>query len=139
MSLFVLISIRVTILILAMFLKKFWNKGKMPEYRHKKQYSGIKSLFICQNLQQGTAPFDNEEYKRSLFNRIQSKFRSHIFYCFLFIHLFITSDISSLIQMDLCRISGGQTAWPLLTQAYVALGFFAVICQKGYLMITGVL
>jgi len=44
----------------------------MPEYRRKKQYSGIKSLFICQNLQQGTAPFDNEEYKRLFLNLISA-------------------------------------------------------------------
>ena len=30
-------------------------------------------------LQRGTAPFDDEEYKRSLFNRIQTECRSHIF------------------------------------------------------------
>ena len=62
------------------------------------------------HLQYGSASFDDEEYKRSLFNRIQSKFRSHIFYCFLFIHSLITFDISSFIQMDLCCISVGQTA-----------------------------
>ena len=56
-----------------------------------------------------------------------------------YIHLLIILAISSFIQMDLCRISGGQIACPLLTQAYVAVGFFAVICQNGYLIITGVL
>ncbi|WP_455484913.1 AraC family transcriptional regulator [Eubacterium sp.] len=34
-------------------------------------------------LQQVTAPFGDKEYKRSLFNRVQSKFRSHILHCFL--------------------------------------------------------
>ena len=61
-------------------------------------------------LQQGSASFDGEEYKSLLFNRVQSKFRSHILHCFLFIHSLITFDMSSFIQMDLCRISGGQTA-----------------------------
>ena len=63
-------------------------------------------------LQQGSASFDDEEYKSLLFNRVQSKFRSHIFYCFLFIHSLITFDMSSFIQMDLCCISVGQTACP---------------------------
>ena len=31
-------------------------------------------------LHQGTVQFDDEEYKRSSFNRIKSKLRSHIFY-----------------------------------------------------------
>ena len=34
-----------------------------------------------------------------------------------YIHLLIIFDMSSFIQMDLCRISVGQTACPLLTQA----------------------
>ena len=32
------------------------------------------------HLQQGTVQFDDEEYKRSLFNQIQAECRSHIFY-----------------------------------------------------------
>ena len=32
------------------------------------------------HLHQGTVQFDDEEYKRSLFNNIQAESRSHIFY-----------------------------------------------------------
>ena len=55
------------------------------------------------------------------------------------IRLWSTFPISPSIQMDCCVISLGHTASPEFTHAYTAFGFLAVICQNGYLMITGVL
>lgn len=43
------------------------------------------------------------------------------------------------MQIDCSWISLGAKACPALMQAYAAFGFFAVICQKGYLIIPGVL
>lgn len=50
-----------------------------------------------------------------------------------------TSLISPSIQIALLAISRGATASPLLMQTYVAFGLPYVICQKGYLMMPGVL
>lgn len=50
-----------------------------------------------------------------------------------------TFPISPSIHMDCASISFGHTASPKLTQTYTAFLFSTVICQKGYLIIPGVL
>ena len=41
--------------------------------------------------------------------------------------------------MERLAIFSGHTACPMFTHAYAAWGFSTVICQKGYLMMPGVL
>lgn len=52
---------------------------------------------------------------------------------------FTTEYISASIPKDRAFISIGTDTSPLLIQIYSALLFLAVICQKGYLIIAGVL
>ena len=52
---------------------------------------------------------------------------------------FMAFPISASIQIERRRISAGAPVSPRLMHAYTALRFCAVIFQKGYLIITGVL
>ena len=47
--------------------------------------------------------------------------------------------MSPSMQIERSAISRGAPACPRLTQAYTASGFSYAICQKGYLMMPGVL
>lgn len=59
--------------------------------------------------------------------------RNHVY------RLFKVSPISPSIQIARSWISGGQYASERLMQIYAAFGFWKVIFQNGYFMITGVL
>lgn len=50
-----------------------------------------------------------------------------------------TSPISPSMQIDCFWISLGAPASPMFRHAYTALGFAAVMRQKGYFIMTGVL